>query len=77
MPVLQRWRTVSLRMYADDRRPTHFHVVGADFQILVRLADMTVLAGRARAADIAEPMAWASENRDALARKWAQVNERG
>jgi Domain of unknown function (DUF4160) len=46
-------------MYADDHRPPHFHIVGADFQVVVRIADLTVVAGAARRGQIAEAMAWA------------------
>jgi hypothetical protein len=46
-------------MYADDHRPPHFHLVGADFQVLVRISDLAVIAGEARLAQIAEALAWA------------------
>jgi hypothetical protein len=29
-------------MYADDHRPPHFHIVAPDFQVLVRISDLTV-----------------------------------
>ena len=77
MPTLQRFDAVSLRMYADDHRPPHFHVVGPDFQVLVRLSDLAVIAGEARPAQIAAAMTWAAERREALAMKWAELNERG
>lgn len=54
MPTLQRFGAVSLRMYADDHRPPHFHVVGPDFEVLVRIADLSVIAGQARPAQVAE-----------------------
>jgi len=63
-------------MYADDHRPPHFHVVGPDFQVLVRISDLTVIAGEARAAQLAEALIWADEHREALALKWTQLNER-
>jgi len=47
MPALQRFGAVSLRMYADDHRPPHFPIVGPDFQVLVRISDLTVIAGEA------------------------------
>lgn len=59
-----------LRMYADDHRPLHFHV-------LVRISDLAVIAGDARPARIAAAMVWATEHREALALKWAELNERG
>ncbi len=76
MPVLQRFGTVSLRMYADDHRPPHFHIVAPDFQALVRISDLTVIAGDARPGDIAEALEWAREHREMLALKWAELNER-
>ena len=77
MPTIQRFGSVSVRMYADDHRPPHFHIVGPDFQVLVRLADLTVIAGEARANQIAEAMAWARAHREELVLKWAELNERG
>jgi len=32
MPTLQRFGSVSVRMYADDHLPPHFHIVAPDFQ---------------------------------------------
>jgi hypothetical protein len=76
MPTLQRFGAITVRMYADDHRPPHFHVVGPDFQVLVRISDLTVIAGEARAAQLAEALIWADEHREALALKWTQLNER-
>jgi hypothetical protein len=77
MPTLQRFGSVSVRMYADDHRPPHFHIVGPEFQALVRISDLTVIAGEARPAEIAEALAWAQTHREMLALKWAELNERG
>ena len=77
MPTIQRFGSVSVRMYADDHRPPHFHIVGPDFQVLVRLSDLTVIAGEARANQMAAAMAWARAHSEELARKWAELNERG
>jgi len=59
MPVLQRFGAVSIRMYADDHRPPHFHIVAPDFQVLVRISDLAVITGEASPGDIAEALAWA------------------
>ena len=68
MPVLQRFGSVSVRMYADDHRPPHFHIVAPDFQVLVRISDLTVIAGEARPTQIAEALAWAQSHQEALDR---------
>lgn len=77
MPTLQRFGAASVRMYADDHRPPHFHIVGPDFQVLVRISDLAAIDGEARPGQIAEAMSWARANREALALKWAELNERG
>jgi hypothetical protein len=64
-------------MYADDHHPPHFHIVGPDFQVLVRLVDLVVFAGEARANQIAEAMAWARTHQNLLALRWTELNERG
>lgn len=76
MPTLQRFGAVSLRMYADEHRPPHFHIVGPDFQVVVRIADLAVIAGRARRSQIAEALQWAAGNREVLALKWVELTER-
>ena len=77
MPVLQRFGSVSVRMYADDHHPPHFHIVAPGFQVLVRIADFAVIAGEAQARDLTGALAWARDNKEFLARRWAELNERG
>ncbi|MBI1981092.1 MAG: DUF4160 domain-containing protein [Methylocystis sp.] len=64
-------------MYVDDHRPPHFHIVTPDFHAIVRISDLAVIAGDAKAGDLAEALAWAREHREILALKWAELNERG
>ena len=77
MPILQRFGAVSVRMYADDHRPPHFHIVAPDFQVLVRISDLTVIAGEARPTEIAEAFGMGASHQEMLALKWAELNERG
>jgi len=77
MPTLQRFGTVTLRMYADDHHPPHFHIVGQDFQVLVRISDFSIIGGDARPRQIAEALDWAKRNQRELALKWTELNERG
>jgi hypothetical protein len=43
--------------------------------VLVRISDLRVIEGEARAAQIAEAIAWARAHRESLALKWAELNE--
>lgn len=76
MPTLQRFGAASIRMYADDHNPPHFHIVGPDFQVLVRISDLTVVAGEASPNQITDALHWAKNNQEMLALKWIELNER-
>jgi hypothetical protein len=51
--------------------------VAPDFQVLVRISNLRVIEGVARPGQIAEAIAWARAQRESLALKWAELNERG
>jgi len=61
MPTLHRLGSVSVRMYADDYDPPAFHIVAPDFQVTVRISDLTVFAGYATLSQLAEALAWAKD----------------
>jgi hypothetical protein len=76
MPTLYRFGSVSIRIFADDQRPPHVHIVSAEFHVLVRISDWAVIAGEARPTQIAEAMAWIEARQAFLALAWAKLNER-
>ena len=77
MPTVLRFGAFRVVVYPDDHRPPHFHIVAPDFQVLVRISDLAVIAGEARPTQIAEAMAWAQAHQEMLALRWAELNERG
>ena len=76
MPEIIRFARSVLRMYADDHRPPHFHIVGPDFAVMVDISSMEIISGEARSGDIAEALAWAEINQAALEKLWRVLNER-
>ena len=77
MPVIKRFGSISIRMYADDRHWPHFHIASPGFEVLVRIDDLKVFAGAARPAQIAEAIQWARKHKKELKSRWAELNERG
>lgn len=76
MPEIIRFTRSVLRMYADDHRPPHCHIVGPDFAVMVDICTLEIISGEARFKDIAEALAWAKENQATLERLWRELNER-
>ena len=64
---------VSVRVYANDHLPPHFHIVGVDDEALVEIATLAVLAGTVpdKAA-----MVWAGKNVSTIAAEWNRINPR-
>ena len=76
IPEIIRFARSVLRMYADDHRPPHFHIVGPDFAVMVDINTFEIISGDARSNDIAEALAWARENQVTLERLWQELSER-
>ena len=78
MPTIVRLsETVRICMYAGDHNPPHFHVLTNDgTAFMVRLDTLQVLAGRASTRAFATAVAWAASNRDLLAGRWNDLNDR-
>ena len=76
MPEIIRFSRSSLRIYADDHRPPHFHVVGPDFAVLVDMSGFNILSGEAKAKDMAEALTWARANKATMECLWRELNER-
>jgi hypothetical protein len=72
MPTVKRFGSASIKIYADDHNPPHFHIVGPDFQVIVNIQDLTLTGGKASEKQIAEAMAWAAENTEMLILKWIE-----
>ena len=76
VPEIIRFARCVVRMYADDHRPPHFHVVGPDFAVVVDISSLAVISGEADLKDIADALAWAGEHQVMLAGFWRELNER-
>jgi hypothetical protein len=46
MPIVAIVAGVMIRLYYSDHEPAHFHAVAGDDEMLVRIADLEVMAGR-------------------------------
>lgn len=79
MPTLYLVRSsVAIQMYPDNHNPPHFHLVGPDFEIMVRLDNLDVLEGSGKIARriFQDAIAWAEANKEELYREWVRLNER-
>jgi len=75
MPTLIRFNHCSIRMYAGDHNPPHFHAVMSDGrESLIKIGTLTVLRGGMGKRELAEALVWAGQNREYLKSKWRELN---
>ncbi len=67
MPVVATVGGCAIRLYYRDHEPAHFHAVAGDDEMLVRITDMSVMAGDLPTSQRRAVLAWAADHRDALA----------
>ena len=66
MPPLLRTGSYVIAMYFEDHNPPHVHVVGKDFEALVRISDLTIFRGSLPKKVAREALQWIEENREML-----------
>lgn len=76
MPTIAKLGNLLIRMFADDHNPPHFHVVTPDHEALIRLSDLSVMAGSIDRRSLDAVLVWAAENREMLDHEWLRLNAR-
>lgn len=72
MPTLFNGGGYVIAMYFEDHNPPHVHVVGKDFEGLVRISDLSIFRGSLPKKVAREALQWIDENREMLVAKWTE-----
>ena len=72
MPTLFNGGSDVIAMYFEDHNPPHVHVVGKDFEALVRISDLTIFRGSLPKKVTREALQWIEEIREILDAKWIE-----
>lgn len=67
---------LTIRVYANDHLPRHFHVVAPDFEALIDIDMLTVLRATLPRAVRRQVLDWADHNRPAIEAEWNRINPR-
>jgi hypothetical protein len=77
MPVIKRFGNCTIKMYADEHPPAHFHVEFSDgLRCAVEIDSLEIIAGVVSPPRrLKEPLTWAAANRELLRLKWKELTE--
>lgn len=74
MPTIKNFGGFRITMYFEDHNPPHFHIVSPTQEAVVEIATLTVMAGTMSATRLRAALAWASDNKELLERKWNDLH---
>jgi phosphomannomutase len=70
MPEICRFFGIIVRMLYNEHNPPHFHAEYGEYKIVVRIADLSVMAGSFPHRAFGLLMEWAQIHRDELSKEW-------
>lgn len=70
MPLISLFYGISIYMYFEDHNPPHFHAKYAEFEIVIKISDLSVLHGYMPARALGLIIEWASLHKEELLEDW-------
>lgn len=74
MPELCRFYGIVIRMYFDDHAPPHFHAVYGEFQAVIEIEALAVIAGQLPPRALGLVVEWAAIRRRQLLDAWQRAH---
>jgi len=75
MPTIAQLSNCTIKLYAADHLPPHFHIRLRDGrEVLVEIASLCVLRGTVPARELKEALDWAALHHATLSAKWQELN---
>ncbi|MBA4138996.1 MAG: DUF4160 domain-containing protein [Segetibacter sp.] len=75
MPRICSFYGIIIWIYYNDHNPPHFHATYGEFEILIRIADLSVYSGNLPARAFGLVMEWASVHQEELMGNWQNMKQ--
>lgn len=76
MPEICRFYGIIIRIHVNDHPPPHFHAEYAEYEALINIETLTVIAGYLPARVLSLTMKWASLHQNDLRNLWIRARNR-
>ena len=73
MPEISRFFGIVIKMYFDEHNPPHFHAGYGEYEALVNINTMAIIAGGLPSRALGLVIEWASMHQDELKREWEKA----
>ena len=75
MPRICSFYGIVIWMYWDDHEPAHFHATYGEYEILIKITDLSVYAGNFPSRAFGLVMEWASLHQQELLQNWQTMKQ--
>jgi len=75
MPEISRFYGIVIRMYFDEHPPPHFHAFYGEYEALIHIKTLAILAGKLPARALGLVMEWASLHQEELETLWEKARK--
>jgi hypothetical protein len=75
MPRISSFYGIVIWMYWNDHNPPHFHATYNDYEVLIRINDLSVYTGSLPSRAFGLVMEWASLHQNELSENWRLMTE--
>lgn len=75
MPRISSFYGIIIWMYWNDHNPPHFHATYGDFEMLIRINDLSIYSGSLPSRAFGLVMEWASLHQNELMENWLLLKE--
>lgn len=73
MPEISKFYGISIYIYYNDHNPPHFHAIYGEYETIIEIENLSVLAGKLPARALGLVIEWASIYQDELKKVWNQA----
>ncbi|MEA3340538.1 MAG: DUF4160 domain-containing protein [Chloroflexota bacterium] len=73
MPELSRFYGIVIRMYFGDHPPPHFHAEYGEYEALININTLAIIAGKLPSRALGLVIEWASLHQTELSREWEKA----
>ena len=74
MPTIAIIDSIRILIYYNDHMPPHFHAEYNEFEVLIEIKSLQILAGSLPAKQMKRVLRWAKDNKTILLNKWDELN---
>lgn len=75
MPEICRFYGIIIYIYFRDHQPPHFHAVYGDYEVLISIDDLAILAGQMPPRALGLVMEWANKHHQELNKVFEQAQQ--